>query len=120
MQTQTTSLLEHFRSQKLEIKNIFKEFAKPIFNNVFFINLAALRLESEFYEFNNNNWSQRPTIFCMEIYEEPLLYPIILLVNNIKSFLEFVPNNLAITNSNQHVIIAPYRSIINKILSTSK
>jgi hypothetical protein len=120
MRTQTTSLLDHFASQTLDVKNIFKEFSKPILSNVFFTNLAALRLESDYYEFTNDRWIQRPTIFCMDNYDEPLLYPIIMLVNNIKTFFEFTPERFAPTIKNQRIIIAPYRNIISKILSTSK
>ena len=119
MRTQTTSLIEHFSSQSLEVKNIFREFAKPMLSNVFFTNLGALRLESDFYEFTNDRWMQRPTIFCMDNYSEPLLFPIIMLVNNIKSFFEFTPDRFIPTIKKQRIIIAPYRSTINKILSTS-
>lgn len=120
MRTQTASLTDHFASQTSDVKNIFKEFAKPILSNVFFTNLAALRLESDFYEFTSDRWVQRPTIFCMDNYNEPLLYPIIMLVNNIKTFLEFTPERFAPTVKNQRIIIAPYRKTINKILSTSR
>ena len=120
MKTQTSSLIEHFANQSNDVKNIFKEFAKPILDNVIFTNLAALRLESDFYEFTNDRWMQRPTIFCMDNYDEPLLYPVIMLVNNIKSFFEFTPERFVPTSKNQRIIIAPYRSTISKILSTSK
>lgn len=120
MRNQTISLTNHLESQNIDVKNIFKEFAKPILSNVFFTNLAVLRLESDFYEFTNDRWIQRPTIFCMDNYEEPLLYPIILLVNNIKTFFEFTPERFVSTVKNQRIIIAPHRTIINKVLSTSK
>jgi hypothetical protein len=120
MRRQTVSLTDHFASQTMDVKNIFKEFKKPILSNVFFTNLAALRLESDFYEFTNDRWMQRPTIFCMDTYQEPLLYPVIMLVNNIKTFLEFTPDRFVPTVTNQRIIIAPYRNTISKILSTSK
>jgi len=119
MRIQTTSLIEHLTNQPTDIKSIFKEFAKPILSNVFFTNLAALRLESDYYEFTNDRWMQRPTIFCMDNYDEPLLYPVIMLVNNIKTFFEFTPERFPPTIKNQRIIIAPYRTTINKILSTS-
>lgn len=119
MRTQVTSLTKHFANQPKDIKNIFKEFAKPILDNVFFTNLAALRLESDYYEFTNDRWVQRPMIFCMDIYDEPFLYPIIMLVNNIKTFFEFIPERFSPTIKNQRIIIAPQRTIINKILNTS-
>jgi len=120
MKKQTVTLTDHFASQTLDVKNIFKEFAKPILSNVFFTNLAALRLESDFYEFTNDRWVQRPTIFCMDVYDEPLLYPVIMLVNNIKTFFEFTPDRFIPTIKNQRIIIASYRTTINKVLSTSK
>jgi hypothetical protein len=55
----------------------------------------------------------------MDNYDEPMLYPIIMLVNNIKTFLEFTPDRFVPTVKNQRIIIAPYRSTIDKILSTS-
>lgn len=119
MRTQTASLTDYFASQTSDVKNIFKEFAKPILSNVFFTNLAGLRLESDFYEFKNDRWVQRPWIFCLDSYDEPLLFPVIMLVNNIKTFLEFTPDRFPPTITNQRIIIAPYRSTISKILSTS-
>ncbi len=119
MNTQTISLTDHFSQQSFDVKNVFKEFAKPILSNVFFTNLAALRLESDFYEFKIDRWNQRPTMFCLDVYKEPLLYPIVMLVNNIKTFLEFTPQRFAPTITNQRIIIAPYRQTIVKILSTS-
>lgn len=119
MRRQTVSLTDHFASQISDVKNIFAEFEKPILSNVFFTNLAALRLESDYYEFTNDRWIQRPTIFCMDVYDEPLLYPVIMLVNNIKTFLEFTPERFVPTLKNQRIIITPYRTTISKILSTS-
>lgn len=119
MAIQTVSLTDYFTSQTLDVKNIFKEFKKPILNNVFFTNLAVLRLESNFYEFTNDRWNQKPTIFCLDTYNEPLLYPVIMLVNNIKTFLEFTPDRFISTIKHQKIIIAPYRETIIKVLSTS-
>jgi len=118
MDNQTISLTEHFANQSDIVKSIFKEFTKPIFGNVFFTNLSALRKESNLYEFKNDSWSQRPMVFCLDCYEEPSFYPVIMLVNNIKSFLEFVPVKFQLIK-NQRVIIAPYRQSIIKILNTS-
>ena len=115
MRAQSVSLTEHFASQTSIVKNIFDEFAKPILSNVFFTNLASLRLESEFREFTNDRWNQRPTMFCLDVYDEPLFYPIILLVNNIKTYLEFTPDRFTTTINNQRIIIAPYKQMIVKI-----
>lgn len=120
MNTQVVSLIDYFSQQSLDVKSVFREFARPILENVFFTNLAALRLESNYYEFNNDNWYQKPTVFCLDVYDEPLLYPVIMLTNNIKTFFEFTPERFAQTVKNQRIIIAPYKDIIIKILSTSK
>jgi hypothetical protein len=120
MNNQTISLTEHFANQTSEVKNIFNEFKKPILDNVFFTNLGVLRIESDFYEFTNDRWVQRPSIFCMDIYEEPMLYPVIMLVNNIKSFIDFIPSKLITSVNNKSIIIAPNRRTINKILSMSR
>jgi len=120
MPTQQVALDKDFQSQPYDVKKIFAEFKKPIFNNVFFNNLASLRINSDFIDFNADRWYQRPTVFCLDIYTEPQLFQIILLVNNIKSFLEFTPDyflKIGELIHTKHVIIAPYRSEIRKILS---
>lgn len=120
MQTQQMSLNDSLQLQPVDIKKIFKEFAKPILHNCFFNNLASLRLNSDFIDFNADRWYQRPTVFCLDVYDEPQLFQVILLVNNIKSFLEFIPENFPYVGQvlyGKRVIIAPYRSEIRRILS---
>ncbi len=116
MATQYVDLAESFAAKPFDVKKIFAEFAKPIFNNVFFNNLASLRLNSDFINFNVDKWYQRPTSFCYDIYEESQLYPVILLVNNIKSFLDFVPSNFPKVED-KHIIIAPHRNEIRRLLN---
>lgn len=116
MTTQYVSLDIHFDNQSFDIKKIFKEFSKPIFNNVFFANLATLRINSTFINFNVDRWYQRPDVFCYDIYKESQLFPIILLVNNIKSFLLFVPENFPRVD-NKFVIIAPNQAEIYRVLN---
>ncbi|MDD4081877.1 MAG: hypothetical protein PHD05_00685 [Sphaerochaetaceae bacterium] len=120
MKTQTISLTDHLSGQKSIVKNIFSEFEKPILNNVFLTNIAVLRIESNFYEFTNDRWVQRPSVFCLDVYNEPLLYPVIMLVNNIKTFLEFIPDHFPIASNGQRTIIAPYKETISRVLQTSK
>jgi hypothetical protein len=120
MQAQQVALDQDFQSQTYDVNKIFQEFAKPIFNNSFFNNLATLRINSDFIDFNVDRWYQRPTVFCLDIYKEPKLFQVILLVNNIKSFLEFTPDYFPKVGEliyAKHVIIAPYRSEIRKVLS---
>lgn len=120
MQAQQVTLDQDFQSQTYDVKKIFQEFQKPIFNNTFFNNLATLRVNSDFIDFNADRWYQRPTVFCLDVYKEPKLFQVILLVNNIKSFLEFTPDYFPKVGESiyaKHVIIAPYRSEIRKVLS---
>ena len=120
MPTQYVSLQDDFQSEQYDVKKIFKEFSKPLINNIFFNNLASLRMKSDYVDFNADRWFQRPTVFCLDIYEEPKLFQVILLVNNIKSFLEFVPDFFPKVNrfgATKYVVVAPYRSEIRRLLS---
>lgn len=111
---------QYYKFQPYDVKNVFTEFAKPIFDNAFFNNLATLRINADFINFNTERWQQRPTVFCLDLYEEPHLYPVIMLVNNVKSFLEFVPEYFSRVREppyQSYVIIAPYRSEIKRVLN---
>lgn len=119
MATQTISLTEHFSNQSVIVKGIFNEFKKAIFDNVFFTNINILRNQSTLYAFSNNRWDRRPYMFCQDIYSESGIFPIILLVNNIKSFLEFTADRFPENIKNERVIIAPNLSTIIKIMNTS-
>ena len=122
MQTQQVSLDKFFINQTYDIKRMFNEFRKPIFNNVFFKNIDSLRLNSDYVDFNQDKWFQQPTVFCMDMYKESQLFPVILLVNHMKSFLEFTPDyciQVRTPNIQRQVIIVPYRSEIRQVLSLS-
>ena len=111
---------EYYNFQPYDVKKIFLEFSKPIFNNVFFNNLATLRINADFINFNVNRWQQKPTVFCLDVYKEPQLFPVVMLINNIKSFLEFVPEYFSRVREppyQSYVIIAPYRSEIKRVLN---
>lgn len=120
MPTQQVLLDKFFSTQPYDVKRIFAEFAKPIFNNVFFNNLGTLRVNSDYVEFNSDKWYQQPMVFCLDVYDEPQIYPVIMLVNNIKSFLQFTPDYCTSVRSptiKKYVIVAPYRSEIRRVLS---
>lgn len=120
MPTQYVSLNNFFSSQSYDVKKIFKEFAKPIFNNIFFMNIDTLRTNSDYVEFNADRWYQQPLVFCLDVYNEPQIYPVIMLVNNIMSFLQFTPDycvNVRTPTIHKHVLVAPQRSEIRRVLS---
>jgi disulfide oxidoreductase YuzD len=108
---QYTDLNKHFRSQ-FNTKKIIEEFNKPIFKNKFFINKKLLYEDPQLINFNNTRWVRQPLIFCDDIYSEPYLYPIILLVNNVGSIIDFVPEKIY-----RRIIIAPKMQNIQSILS---
>ena len=120
MPTNSSSLLlDFFDSQSMNVKKIFFEFKKSRFQNVFFNNLILLKANSNYYDFTNDNWLQRPTIFCLDVYNDPQIYPVIMLVNNIKTFFEFTPSNFKQMPDGRRIIIAPTYSTILDILNTS-
>lgn len=86
------------------------EFLQPVFQNRFFVNLRFLLRDAELVSFDSRRWVKRPWHFCLDVYNEPYLAPVILLTNNVGSFLEFTPERLP-------VIITPRREAISEILS---
>lgn len=119
MAAQTVSVTEQFSNQSIIVKNIFDEFKKAIFDNIFFTNIGILRTQSTLYSFSNNRWDQRPYMFCYDVYSEAGIYPVILLVNNIKSYLEFTADRFPENDKGERVIIAPSLDTIIKLLNTS-
>jgi len=112
MATQITSnLKKHFDYQNINIKNILNEFTKPIYLNIFFRNLDFLTLKSDLIIFNNNKWYQQPNLFCKDYYDEPYVSPVILLINNIGSFLDFKPTNFI-----NELIMCPKYNHIHDVL----
>lgn len=115
----TVSLAEHFDKRNYIVRKIFEEFSKPIFKNVFFINIGYLRAESDFYEFNVEKWSMKPHVFCFDVYNEQYYYPVVMLVNNVRSLLDFVPENMTVARIKdivKPVIIAPKVDAIKKVI----
>ena len=115
MTTQYSDLEKHFESQIYLVQRILNEFKKPIFQNIFFQNISALKQNADKVEFSDNTWHQRPEKFCLDYYNEPYLFMVILLINNIKSIFSF-----KIDNFSDRMIIAPKKSKISKIVSYIK
>jgi len=73
---------------------ISKEFNKSIHDNVFYMNKDYLLLNCKLVPFSKEIWKYRPELFCAEYYEVPLIYPVIIMINKLKSIFEFLPENL--------------------------
>ena len=109
---QITDLKQYFNTFSIDKTKIIEEFKKPLNENVFFRNLTTLQSSSELVLFDNDRWYMRPEVFCKDQYEEPYYYQIVLLVNNIKTIFDFVPENFI-----DRIIIAPYPKDILKLIS---
>ena len=114
MENQKTDFIKYFDSFSTDKNKIIAEFKKPIHQNVFFNNIEILQDNSDYILFNVEKWYMRPEVFCSDQYKEPYFYQIIMVVNNIKSIFEFVPDNFI-----DRIIIAPYRNQVLSLLSFS-
>jgi hypothetical protein len=114
MEDQKTDLQQYFNSFNTFKNKLIYEFKNPIHQNVFFNNITILQDNSDFLLFNVEKWYMRPEVFCKDHYDEPYLYQVIMLVNNIKTIFDFVPDNFI-----NRIIIAPYQKQIQTLLSLS-
>jgi hypothetical protein len=114
MENQKTDIPQYFNSFPTDKKKVIAEFKKGIHQNVFFNNLQILQENSDYILFNFEKWHMRPEVFCADQYSEPYFYQVILLVNNIKSIFEFIPDKFV-----DRTIVAPYRHQIISLLSFS-
>jgi len=104
------NLAREINNTSQNIRKIYAEFNGNIFNNKFYINLDYL-IESSVKVNFKHNWLYNPHKFCLDQYGVFELYPIILLVNNVKSIFEFKPDKL------DNVVISPSYNSIYKVLS---
>ena len=111
---QTSDLGTHYDIQPMDYKSIFNEFTKSVHNNRFIINLDYLLYTDNFdyVDFSKDVWTFRPDYFCADHYDHSFVYPVILLVNGIKTIFEFIPDNIS-----DNRIIAPKINKIIKLLS---
>lgn len=112
MENQETDLIKYFRSFPSVKTRMIEEFKNPIHQNVFFNNIDILQDNSDYIIFNVEKWFMRPEVFCNDQYGESYFYQVILVVNNVKSIFEFVPERFV-----DRLIIAPYRYQIESLLS---
>ncbi len=115
MSTQHSNFNKHFKTQIYTVQKILQEFKKPIFQNIFFQNIDALKLNAEEVLFSDNTWHQCPQKFCLDYYDEPYFFMVILMANNITSIFNFKLDNIP-----TRLIIAPKKSKISKLVSYIK
>ena len=103
-----------FKSLPLNVKKILDEYKKPIHDNIFYDNKKLLRHNSQYILFDKERWKMRPHIFCKDHYGDNFqyVYPVILTINNISSFFDFIPDNFP-----QQVIVTPNINTMFYILS---
>lgn len=103
-----------FVSLPLTVKQILNEYKKPIHDNIFFIYKKYLRNESKYILFDKERWKMRPHIFCSDYYGQDYqyIYPVILTINNVPSFFNFIPDNFP-----QKIIVTPPNDVLFYILS---
>ena len=109
---QISDLKQYADTFSIDKVKVIEEFKKSINKNVFFNNLDLLRSNSDLILFDNDRWIMRPEVFCKDQYDEPYYYQIVLIVNNIKTIFDFIPENFL-----DRVIIAPYPRDIIRLVS---
>ena len=109
---QITDLKQYFATFSVDKRKIIQEFNNPINSNVFFNNIDILQANSDLIRFDNDRWFMRPEVFCKDQYGEPYYYQIVLLVNNIKTIFDFIPDNFI-----ERIIIAPFPRDIKRLIS---
>jgi hypothetical protein len=92
-------------------KIVLKEFYKPLNKNIFFKNKRYLIDNSKMVNFNKYNWRYNPQLYCLEEYDIAQLFPLILLVNDVRSIFEFTPEKM------KSQIITPKKFAIIDIFS---
>jgi len=101
---QTSNLIDHYQIQSFDSQKIFKEFKKSIHDNVFHVHKDSLLLNCDLVPFDHENWKFRPDLFCLNYYEQPNFFPVILICNKLKSRFEFLPENFP---TSRNLIISP-------------
>ena len=100
-------LIEDAQSRPYYVRLLLQEFKQPLLGNIFFNNKKGLILDSELIDFDKSSWMYNPRQFCTDQYEIQEIYPVILLVNSISSFFDFVPDNFI----NRKIITPSYDAI---------
>jgi len=81
-------------------------------SNKFRINISSLLDTDNFsyVKFTDDKWLYSPDLFCLDYYGSTEYWPVILLVNKLKSRFEFKPNNLE-----NNLIVAPSSTLITRV-----
>lgn len=108
---QESYILTNYSLKSNNIKNINIEFSKPVFLNKFYINIDGLLHNAKQISFSKNRWKQNPQRFCLDHYNQPDYFKIVLMANKIPSVFAFDKENLK-----DGIIIAPLESTILKTI----
>lgn len=112
MASDNPNMLIEMATQSTDSYKIKKEFAKALFDNIFFKNKSALVLEADKLLFDNPEWYQNPMKLCLDYYNEPDLAKVIMLTNNIGSIMTFKRPNFE-----EGLILLPKHIKIKELLS---
>ena len=112
----TSIITDYFNYLPTHIRKVLSEYDKSLTENRFFIYKDYLlnSTATKQIKFNKNRWEMRPHLFCFDNYSEDnqFLYPVILTVNNIRSFHDFLPENFK-----DQIIYTPSLSNIQEVLT---
>ena len=112
----TSVVTDYMKYLPDHVKKILKEYEKQLPHNRFYIYKEYLQNQKQTRAvlFNKNRWELRPYLFCYDLYSpsDQFIYPVILTVNNIKSFHEFIPSNFK-----DQKIYTPSLDVIKEILT---
>jgi hypothetical protein len=110
----SSNVLVSFEQQTPTSKLIFHQMSLVPMLNQILNNKKNFLYESSIVPFDNSNWKHNPQLFCLDKYDDPNLYPIILSCNNLSSIYQFTSDQL------RKGITMPKRdrvySIINSII----
>lgn len=112
---QTSNLITSFQIQDYISNQIISEFAKSPFLNTFVLNLEYLLQNSDLVLFDKDVWRRRPEVYALHQYNNHNLYLVVLLVNNLGSRFQFLPENMV----NSNLIITPKQDSIISLLNNT-
>jgi len=104
--------LEHqFNNANYVGNQVLFEFgAFSIFNNRLRQHREYLIENSEYIKFDKDIWRHRPDTYCLDYYNDPYIWPVIITINNLRSYFDFTPESVPI-------IITPNYQAIQQLLA---
>lgn len=109
----SSNLQRYYTSLDNFVRLLQDHLITPPMYNIIFRNKQGLIYNADIIPFKKNIWNQNPMQFCLEQYDNPNYFPIILICNTLGSIYEFTFENL------ENGIISPLQNTITRILSVS-